>query len=166
MSGAPTDPIALQLREAMRTLASSVSIIAAADGAGQRNAITATSVTSLSMDPPAMLVCINRATSLYPYLDMGAGFSINVLTQDQLEIAQLCSSKAFGEERFVTGQWDKDATGTPYLRDAQAALLCKVEKRISHGTHDIVIGAVHSVHLSGACDPLIYVQGQYRHIAA
>lgn len=158
--------VAALLKQAMRGLASSVSLISAADKSGARVAMAATSVTALTMEPPAMLACINRNTSSYPTLRDGADFCINILAVDHLPIAQLCSSGAQGEERFANGLWEKDARGVPYLKDAQAAIVCTQSRRIEYGTHDIFIGLVRQVHLPREIDPLVYVDGSYRAVHA
>lgn len=160
------EAIARLLMTAMRGLASSVTVISAADRQGSRNAMTATSPTSLSMDPPAMLVCVSRTTSFHPLLAQGRDFCINILRREQQAIAQLCSSRAKGEDRFAEGNWSAGRSGTPYLTDAQAAIICQVDRLVPYGTHDIVIGNVLEVHLTEPSDPLIYAQGGYCHIPA
>lgn len=149
------------LRQAMRGLASSVALLTACGRDGSRHAMTATSVTSLSLEPPAMLACVNRSASLHPVLAEGGAFGINILSAAQLPLARLCSGGARGEARFADGAWLRDASGVPYLADAQAAILCTQERRIAYGTHDILIGKVHGVFLAGHIDPLLYADGGY-----
>lgn len=156
------DDVSPLLKQAMRGLASSVALISAADKSGARVAMAATSVTALTMEPPAMLVCVNRNTSSYPTLREGGDFCINVLAVDHLPLAQLCSGSAKGEERFASGLWERDSLGVPYLNDAQAAIVCSQDKRIEYGTHDIFIGRVRMVHLPRGIDPLVYVDGAYK----
>jgi flavin reductase (DIM6/NTAB) family NADH-FMN oxidoreductase RutF len=150
------------LKQAMRGLASSVVLISTADADGGRTAMAATSATALTMDPPAMLICINRSVSSYPALLTGADFCINILAIDHLPLARLCSSPARGEARFSEGAWERDEQGVPYLADAQAAIICSQDQRIPYGTHDIFIGKVRGVHLPRGIDPLIYVDGAYK----
>lgn len=154
--------LGMELRQAMRGLASSVSLIASTDDSGNRFAMTATSVTSLSMDPPSMLVCINRGAAFNKVMQGGRGFSINILCADHLALARLCSSRAYGEERFAQGQWRRDERGTPFLADAQAAVVCIPDARYAYGSHDIFVGKVVAVHLGEAIDPLVYADGSYR----
>lgn len=158
------EQIAGLLKQAMRGLASSVVLVSTADAEGNRSAMAATSATALTMDPPAMLICINRSVSSYPILRDGADFCINVLAVDHLPLAQLCSGGAKGEARFAEGAWERDAQGVPYLADAQAAIICTQDQRIPYGTHDIFIGKVRSVHLPREIDPLIYVDGVYKSV--
>ena len=89
---------------AMRGVTSTVSIISAkADG--ERHAMTATSVTSLSLDPPAMLVCVNKDASIHNIINYGSSFCINILSSRQKELAEVCSKSEEGEARFEGQHW-------------------------------------------------------------
>jgi len=88
----------------MRGITSTVNVISA-DAKGQRHAMTATSVTSLSLDPPSMLVCINKEASLHKILLDNSNFCINVLSSLQKELAEVCSNSEEGESRFVSESW-------------------------------------------------------------
>lgn len=158
----PDESLSRQLKLAMRGLASSVTILSTVDAQGRRNAMTATSTTALTMEPPAMLVCVNRATSFFATLSEGADFAINILAADQAPLATLCASGAKGEDRFACGGWREDDRRIPYLADAQAAILCAQDGQMRYGTHAIVIGRVRAVHLPRAIDPLVYADGGYR----
>ena len=77
---------------AMRSLAASVSVISARDAFGETYAMTASSVTSLSIDPPAILVCVNKDASIHDTLVKDVSLCINILQKNQQEISNLCSS--------------------------------------------------------------------------
>lgn len=160
-----SDLIAESLRQAMRGLAKSVVIITTVDREGNRHAMAATAVTPVSMAPPSMLFCINRDASSYSTLLDGADFCINILAFHHLDLAHLCSGGAKGEARFNTGAWVQDETGVPYLKNAQASVICVQDQRIPYGTHDIFIGQVRKVALSEDIDPLIYANNAYKRIA-
>ena len=152
-------PLKAEFRKAMRTLASTVSVISTADKTG-RFGMTATAVCSLAVDPPAILVCINRSASLHQPL-LGAGiFCVNVLHADQDALAQAFSRKD-GGDRFAWGNWKTDERGIPFLADAQASVFCDVSGTYNHGTHSIVIGAVYGVLARDQIHPLLYQDGQY-----
>lgn len=154
--------LATALKMAMRGFAQSVVILTTIDDEGARYAMAATAVTPLSMDPPSMLICVNRSVSSYKILEGGANFCINILDAHQEDVARCCGGAAKGEERFAVGRWQADEKGLPYLANAQAAIICHQQERISHGSHDIFIGDVQSVRMSGTVDPLIYLDGVYR----
>lgn len=159
-----TSQTALALREGLRRLAKAVVVITCQHG-GERFAMTATAVSELSMEPPSLLICVNRSASLHAPLSAKAGFCVNVLHRDHADISTLCSGKAKGEARFALGQWrTDDASGIPYLADAQASFLCRHEQSHEYGTHCIVIGLVEKVLMHGNVDPLVYVDGTYSHV--
>jgi flavin reductase (DIM6/NTAB) family NADH-FMN oxidoreductase RutF len=149
------------MRLAMRRLAASV-VIVSARSSERRYAITLSAVTSLSMEPPSLLVCINRAASIYPILEAGADFCVNLLSGAHRQLSIACSGKEKGEGRFATGNWrDDQATGVPFLDDAPASLICAMDGIHGYGTHGIFIGKVKTIYLQGAADPLVYLDGTY-----
>jgi len=158
------DP-AFGMRQALRRLAKAVVVITARHG-GQRFAMSATAVSELSIDPPSMLVCVNRSASIYAPLREGANFGLNILHASHEVISRACSGDKKGEERFTVGSWTQASDGVPYLSDAQATLICKNEKNLDHGSHCIFIGRVTEVFYQSEINPLIYADGQYRSMAS
>jgi flavin reductase (DIM6/NTAB) family NADH-FMN oxidoreductase RutF len=148
------------LRVAMRGLAKGVVIISTR-GSDGRHAMAATAVTSLSFDPPSMLICVNQIASIFPTLIDGSGFYVNILSRTDQDMAGLCSGMLKGEARFGSKRWAEDETEWPYLTNAQAAVRCVTERRFRYGTHGIFIGRVTDVRTVGDIDPLIYVDGRY-----
>jgi flavin reductase (DIM6/NTAB) family NADH-FMN oxidoreductase RutF len=147
-------------RQAMRRVASTVNVITICLG-GEPMGITATAMSSLSLEPPSLLVCINRTASLHGSMEDVSHFCVNVLHREQEEIAHLFADRARRSLRFAEG-WHVDCERPPRLVDAQAALLCR---RIDHhrfGTHSIFIGQVEDVILREDVDPLVYLNGSYR----
>ncbi|WP_455288657.1 flavin reductase family protein [Cupriavidus necator] len=157
-----TVPAALRddMLKAMRRMARSVAVISCRHGE-QRYSMSVTAVDSLSADPPSLLICINRGASIYPPLDAGADFCINLLAADHRDIAVDCSGRLKGEQRFTSGQWEDDLLGVPCLRDAQANLFCEQDGRFDYGTHAVFIGRLREVRLAGEVSPLVYVDGAY-----
>jgi flavin reductase (DIM6/NTAB) family NADH-FMN oxidoreductase RutF len=148
------------MRQAMRRLAASVVVVTARDG-DTRYAMAASAVTSLSMDPPSILACVNKSTSIYPVLMAGVDFCINILSAAHEDLSIAASGAQKGEGRFI-GDWRDDPdTRTPFLGDSQASLICAVDGIHHYGTHGIFIGKVKRVHLHGDVYPLIYVDGRY-----
>ncbi|MGE5720974.1 MAG: flavin reductase family protein [Sphingomonadales bacterium] len=148
-----------EFRQAMRRVASTVNIITICVD-GQPMGITATAMSSLSMEPPSLLVCINQSASLHGSMADVSHFGVNVLHRDQERLAHLFADSSLRELRFASG-WHFDQAGPPRLPDAQASLLCR---RIDHhrfATHSIFIGVVEDVVLRPDVDPLIYLNGHY-----
>ncbi|KAH6999307.1 hypothetical protein EDB80DRAFT_883665 [Ilyonectria destructans] len=150
----------VRMRAALRRHAKAVVVITCRHD-GFRYAMAATAVSELSLEPPSLLVCVNKAASIHSPLTNGAQFCINILHSSHETIAGLCSGKVKGEARFEEGNWVEDDSGTPYLRDAQASFFCALDGRLSYGTHDIFIGRIGGVTTSGPVDPLVYVNGGY-----
>ena len=153
-------PIADQMRSGLCRLGKAVVVITALHE-GRRWAMTATAISELSMEPPSLLACVNRSASLYGPLAARANFAINILRADQEDISNGCFGASRGEDRFARGQWDSAACGTPLLRDAQAGFVCEWREMVEYGTHAVVIGEVTEVRVTGAPDPLIYLDGGY-----
>ncbi len=153
------DALQGDFRKAMRTLSSAVSIVSTVSD-NRRFGMTATSVCSLSMDPPTLLVCINQSASLHhPVLNTGR-FCINILHATHLELAQTFSRRGV-EDRFAQGNWQVDDHGVPFIGDAQASVFCTVEETYRHRTHSIVAGAVYRVAVRDTVHPLLYQDGRY-----
>jgi flavin reductase (DIM6/NTAB) family NADH-FMN oxidoreductase RutF len=155
-----SEDIQQAFRLAMRRVASTVAIVTAQRGE-ERHGTTATSVTSISMQPPSVLVCFNQASRLHDFLHNQDLFCINVLHTANLDIAKIFSSSATAAQRFGTGDWRADAEGTPYLADAQANLFCRKEQEISYGSHTIFIGRVLQALTREDISPLLYRDGRY-----
>jgi flavin reductase (DIM6/NTAB) family NADH-FMN oxidoreductase RutF len=155
--------MSLELREAfrqsMRRMASTVSVIACAHE-DRRYGITATAVTSLSVDPASVLVCINSGSSIIEPLMLKGRFSVNMLQRSQVEIARRFGGAAVRDKRFVAGDWEED-DGVPSLADAQATLFCTVDQIVPYSTHRIVIARVDKAKVAEPISPLLYQDGAY-----
>jgi flavin reductase (DIM6/NTAB) family NADH-FMN oxidoreductase RutF len=160
---ASVEPGAFRL--AMRQLASGVCIVALGEGEG-RVGLTATSVTSLSVEPPTLVVCVSRAASLYPRLFLGVSFAVSVLAADQSEIANRFAGRAglAGADRFRQERWTTTPGGAPALADALAIFECELETLIEHHSHAIAIGRVRLALPRGSGGALVYWRGGYDQI--
>jgi flavin reductase (DIM6/NTAB) family NADH-FMN oxidoreductase RutF len=146
-------------RQAMRRVASTVNVISLCVD-GQPMGITATAMSSIAMDPPSLLVCINQAASVHASMENVGYFGVNVLHRDQQEIARMFADRRYHEMRFASG-WHMDCDKPPRLAQAQASILCR---RIDHhqfGTHSIFIGVVEEAVVREEVDPLVYLNGSY-----
>ena len=144
---------------AMRFLASSVSVISAKNSSGSLFAMTASSVTSLTMDPPSILVCVNNGATIHDALTKGENLCINILQKNQQEISNICSSKELESQRFQNDFWD--VSDIPFIKDAQANIFCKVDKTFAYHTHKIVIGSVTRSQSADTFNTLMYADGGY-----
>jgi flavin reductase (DIM6/NTAB) family NADH-FMN oxidoreductase RutF len=145
---------------AMRRLAATVSIISTGGPQGARYGMTATAITSVSAEPPSLLVCINRNASIHDPLHEVGRFCINVLGAGHEDHCFDFSGRTMGESRFQRGSW-QSRFGIPYLADAQATIFCDVDQKMGYGSHTIFIGRVTDCLVNGEPKPLIYVNGTF-----
>ncbi|MDR3466293.1 MAG: flavin reductase family protein [Xanthobacteraceae bacterium] len=149
-------------RSAMRQLAGGVSVVTVGRGA-EISGMTVTSVTSLSAEPPSLLVCVNRGASSWPLLEKHRAFAVNILNADQQDIADRFAGRhgVSGAARFDGARWTTLVTGTPVLADCLASLDCRVEEVIERHSHAIVIGRVAAVRAGERTAALAYWHGDY-----
>lgn len=151
-------------RSAMRCFASTVNIISVQSGS-ERHGTTATAVTSVSLDPPSLLVCINQGSRLHAFLRSEQRFCVNVLHVGNLGVSRAFSSAMSSAERFTHGDWRTDHHGVPYLADAQANLFCLKDIEVPYGSHTIFIGRVVDARIRDDICPLLYGNGAYTECA-
>jgi len=153
---------AADFRNAMRHLTGGVSVITVGRGSDIAG-MTVTSVSSLSVDPPSLIVGINRSSSSWPLLKQYGFFGVNILNADQLDIAERFTGKdgLKGAERFAGAEWTARASGVPLLAGALAAIDCEVEDIVERHSHAVVIGRVLAMKLSPRTAALAYWQGEY-----
>ncbi|KKX27146.1 flavin reductase [Rhizobium sp. LC145] len=152
------------LKAAMRHVAGTVSVVTAG-GEDDRTGATVTSATALSVEPPTMIVNINRSSSTWPVIERHRHFCVNILTAEHQAVADRFAGKGGvkGKERYASAEWTTLATGAPALIGSLAAIDCDVEEIIERHSHAIIIGRVIAISLRGG-SPLIYSHGQYRNL--
>lgn len=154
------------LKKGMRNLASGVCVISSTDPNGSRAAMTASSVTSVSAEPPSLLVCVNKSAALDSILSSSSMFSVSVLNSDQENESNTCASPSEGKSRFEVGNWQVDEeSGLSYLSDALSIFFCEKKQAVPYGTHNIYIGDITGVEFGAKQEGvLIYAQGAYHAI--
>ena len=152
-------------RQAMRGVAGTAHLITAAGADGAWFGMAATAVTSVSMDPPSLLVCVNREASTRTPIDESGAFCVNVLADGHQDHCSRFGRPDARHSRFTHGEW-LSQDGLPYLADAQAAIFCDVAQRISHGTHIVFIGDVRDIVLTRETfNPLVYLDRSFVSVA-
>jgi flavin reductase (DIM6/NTAB) family NADH-FMN oxidoreductase RutF len=146
-------------RAAMRKVASTVTLITTADPLGNPHGMAATAVISASMDPPSMLVAVNRSASLAPVLGQVEHFCINLLSSDQASIVEAFSRSELREQRFSSAKWLRGYANLPVHADALTAISCRKEMYFEYGTHGIYVGRVVSVTNRQEGVPLVWFAG-------
>ncbi|CAN5806612.1 flavin reductase family protein [soil metagenome] len=135
-------------RDALSRWASGVTLVAARHD-GRIVATTVSAFTSLSLDPPLVLVALGPNASVLPFLQPGERFGISILGEQQRRLA---TSYA---DVFPVGPDPFPADGEPLVRDALAGLSCTVNEVRSGGDHVLIIAGVQDVRVSGDDEPLI-----------
>ena len=158
------DDVASLFRQAMRRFPAAVSVVTTRYQGGDCG-MTATAVTSLSMDPPSLLVCVNRSTSFHTSIEEAQIFCVNVLREGQHRISSNFGGAKSGKEKFAEGDW-REQDGIPYLADAQAVIFCKKSATFLHTTHTIVVGEATGLILHDTVAPLLYIDGRYATLSA
>jgi flavin reductase ActVB len=146
-------------RCACARFATGVCVATAVDAQGTPHGLTVSSFTSVSLEPPLVLICLGHAVTVIDHFRQAKCFGINVLREEQRELSERFARK--GMDRFDGIAWDRGASGVPLLPGALAAMECEVERQIAAGDHDIFIGRmVRMVAADG--NPLIHFCGRYR----
>lgn len=126
---------------------------------GERFGLIATAVSSVSFDPPSLLVCINESASAHAPLMKADHFCVNVLGLANREVAD-CFAMKKGDERFSVGEWHEEH-GVPVLNNAQSSMVCRTIDRHKSGTHTIFIGELVAAHHRDNAKPLTYYDRRY-----
>jgi flavin reductase (DIM6/NTAB) family NADH-FMN oxidoreductase RutF len=145
-------------RAVLGRFASGVTVITTIDGTGRDQGMTVSAFSSLSLDPPLVLVCIDHAASLWPVLQTASHFAVNILASGQEALSRRFSSKE--GERFDGIGFTRGNTGIALLDDTLASVECAVTARIPHGDHSVLIGHVETGSTRDL-QPLLYYRGGY-----
>jgi flavin reductase (DIM6/NTAB) family NADH-FMN oxidoreductase RutF len=148
-------------RNAMAAMAEPVCLVTAQMGE-QRLGRTVTSVFSLSLDPPAILVSIDIISPLVDLIAKSRGFSFAVLAEAQHDVADAFAGQVKAEHRFEHGRWNTWRSGQPKLLGTVVSADCEVIGSIETGSHILFAGAVIDLDLVSDRAPLIWHQRQYK----
>ncbi|MBY5377293.1 flavin reductase family protein [Rhizobium leguminosarum] len=150
------------LKSAMRQLASGVAVVTTSH-CDAWHGMTATSLTSLSMEPPSMLVCINREATIHSPLMEAGTICVNLLSSAQEDVCALFASKSRRQERFKDGSWQSGPMQLPYHPEARASIFCTIDAVHVFGTHSVFFAKVHHVKYarSNHSAPMIYLDGRF-----
>ena len=145
-------------RQALGTFATGVTVVTAIDEQGRPRGFTANSFTSVSLDPPLILVCIASGSAGHAVFTNSDTFCVNVLAEDQQGLSTLFASP--GDDRFSGVGWHPGNNGNPIIDGAISCFECDRHNLVDAGDHVILIGKVSNYEASGR-SPLIYCSGSY-----
>ncbi|MDQ0252810.1 flavin reductase (DIM6/NTAB) family NADH-FMN oxidoreductase RutF [Evansella vedderi] len=146
-----------KFRNVIGNFASGVSIITVRNNETNYG-ITASAVSSVSLDPPMLLVCVNKKTGTCNAISEKGSFTVNILLENQGELAlqfAKVNTEKFNGVDFAFGE-----LGNPVLKDQLAVLECRVVEEVTGGTHSIFLAEVHNASAVEG-DPLVYFKGQF-----
>jgi flavin reductase (DIM6/NTAB) family NADH-FMN oxidoreductase RutF len=148
-------------RQIMGQFATGVTVVTT-DGKAGSHGLTANAVASLSLDPPLVLVAVDKQAATLHYLKKNRCFAINILRLDQEDISRQFATpgpKDFSDLKITTS-----VTGSPVLAESLAFLDCRVADILPGGDHDIFVGEILAGEYQGG-EPLLYFSGKYRRLA-
>ncbi len=143
----------------MGKFAAGVTIVTTVDPDGRKWGITVTAFSSLSLDPPLCLVCIDKRAGSYEALKAAGKFAVNFLSDGQEAVSNRFASKI--DDKFAEVPWEEGAeTGCPVLTESLAWMECKISNVLDGGDHDIFVGELVNTNVTDA-KPLVYWGGAY-----
>jgi flavin reductase (DIM6/NTAB) family NADH-FMN oxidoreductase RutF len=156
-----------RFRKAMGCFATGVTIITL-DLRGEVHGMTANAFTSVSLDPPLVLVCVDLKARTHAHLRAQKRFGINVLGENQRAISEYYARPDRSHQRAeieAGARFDRTRHGTPMLRGALAYLECRLRSTEQAGDHTIFIAEVEDVVVRQG-DPLLFFRGKYRSLGS
>ena len=148
-----------EFRRACGRFATGITIASVVDAKGVPHGLTVSSFTSVSLDPPLILICLGHAVSAIHHFRAASHFGINILAEGQRALSAHFARK--GHDRFEGVAWQAGPTGVPLLAGVLAAIECSVYRIVPMGDHDILVGeVVHTQVHEG--EPLLHLGGKYR----
>ena len=151
-----------ELRRVMGHFATGVTVITTRDENGRPFGLTANAVTSVSLTPPLILVCVDKTADTYPYFDRSKVFTVNILSDTQEGISRRFATT--GIEKFEGVGYHRTETGCAVLDDAVGHLDCRIIDSYDAGDHTIYMGEVLSADANDV-PPLLFFRGGYRKLA-
>ncbi|MBJ9986139.1 pyrimidine utilization flavin reductase protein F [Acinetobacter sp. S40] len=147
-------------RQGMSNLGAAVNVITT-DGMAGKSGFTASAVCSVTDSPPTLLVCLNRAASVFETFQKNQVLCVNTLAAHQATLSNIFGGKTPMDERFTYGTWQTLATQAPVLEDALVSFDCEVVQSLSVGSHDVFFCQVKAIQYGQGQNPLMYFNRNY-----
>ena len=151
-------------RDAMARLGAAVNVVTS-DGPAGRCGFTASSVCSVTDDPPTLLVCLNRNSASNARFKANGVLCVNVLAARHEALSAAFAGPLDSDARFAAGRWTLLGTGAPVLDDARVAFDCRIAQVTEVGTHSVLFCAVEAIRTGADGEALIYLGRAYHHLA-
>jgi flavin reductase (DIM6/NTAB) family NADH-FMN oxidoreductase RutF len=155
-----------ELRRVMGHFATGVAVITTRSASGEFYGLTVNALSSLSLTPPLLLICIDKKSESYPCFDESKVFNVNILNTDQEDISRRFASNSIsGPKKFEGTSYRIGANGVPILTGALAYLECRVTAAFDGGDHTIYVGEIEQADAVEG-EPLLFFRGGYRAIGS
>jgi len=156
-------PDSRSFRQLMGCFATGVTVVTTHDPALGPVGITINSLTSVSLEPPLVLFCLEKEAHLYSAFQKSSSFAVNILSEGQEEISRHFADRK--HHRTSPVPWDRPRKKCPLLRDTLGWMICRKTNAYKGGDHTIFLGEVVELHKRGGQrEPLLYVHGRYRQV--
>lgn len=150
-----------EFRAALGRFASGVTVVTTRDANGVPHGITVSAFCSVSLNPPLILICVEKITGSHSVIRDSGVFVVNVLDRSQQALSEHFASTH--PHKFECIDYHTGASGIPMLGDALVSLECRVQQTCDGGDHTIYIAEVESAEIKDG-SPLVYFHGNYRQI--
>jgi flavin reductase (DIM6/NTAB) family NADH-FMN oxidoreductase RutF len=150
------------LRDALGCFATGVTVVTCVDEKEQPAGLTVNSFTSVSLEPPLLLVCLHKQATSAPALVAASHFAINVLQTGQQPASITFSTRV--EDRFGCTPWSRGEAGAPILEESLCVFECERYAAYDGGDHHILVGQVVKASFDAGLDPLLFFRGSYRRL--
>ena len=150
-----------EFRAALSKFASGVTVVTTKDANGKPHGITVSAFCSVSLEPPLILVCIEKTAGSHNAFEESGVFVVNVLREEQMDYSNQFASPI--EDKFNGIEFEESIEGVPVLKDTLATLECTLTETCEGGDHTIFIGQIEKAKIRQG-KPLIYFHGNYRSV--
>lgn len=150
-----------ELRRVMGHFATGVTVITTRDKDGAPNGLTANAFMSLSLNPPLVLISVDKGATCYTCFESQNGFTVNFLSEDQEEISRRFATK--GADKFAGLSWHPGSNGAAIIDGVLGYVECKITQCHDGGDHTIVVGEIINAGATGD-RPLLFFRGKYQRL--
>jgi len=154
-----------KLRQSMRAWTSGVTVVTASH-AGEKHGMTVSSFTSVALEPPVIVVSLQKDSRTHGLVSESGAFAVTILAEDQQEISDIFAGRVpDAEDRLAGLETETLETGVPFIKGGLAYLDCRVTQAIPAGTNTLFLAEVVAARGDGEGNPLVYHDRDYRKLA-
>ena len=149
-----------KFRTALGLFPTGVAVVTGLSSKQEAMGMTINSFTSVSLEPPLILWCVNHKSMGYKHYCTMRHFVINILSKNQIELSNRFAQR--GIDKFAKINYETNSHGVPILKDCCATFHCKLWKLYHGGDHTIIVGEVMEFHYNRSLEALVFSRGEYK----